>query len=112
MTYDWTKHTRRSTIESGGRAGASAGGRVYIGVSVSDLRTDYNFWESYIRTIVESYLLPNCDGIQNREYVVDAILDVLDKYEREAEMLVGLRKDLGSVNPDQLMLSPFDEEVQ
>lgn len=103
MSYDWTQHlAQSSTIDSGGRVGSSAGGRLYIGVSVSELRTDFDFWVSYVSTIVERYLLPARDDVDVRAAFCNVLLDLLDDYEREAEVRAGARKDLGAVNPAPL----------
>lgn len=92
MSYDWTRHVKASTLKSGGRVGAPAGGRVFISVPVTELRNDFEFWVGYLGSIVERYLLPNRDEIVERTYFCDAILDLLDNYERELEVLAGMRE--------------------
>lgn len=80
---------------------------------MSELRLDFEFWVSYISTVVERYLLPNRDEDFDRTYFCNAILDLLDNYERNrmADAFGTPRKDLGSVQ-DQLAFDFNSTEVQ
>lgn len=92
MSYDWTQHLNPDRI-SGGRAGRRpARSAVVIGVSASELRTDFDFWVHYLRTIVDGWLLPNRDDEERRCSFCNAMLDLLDSWDREAEVFAGLRK--------------------
>lgn len=110
----WKALQNRATISSGGRAGGRRAG-IYIGVSVSELRSDPAFWVSYIRSVFNEWVLPHCYENDSLESLCSGIVAAMDTYDCGCEIEAGLRcaddEDLGSVNPDQLAFDLHESEV-